>query len=294
MSFERVGWAAFGFSFRFRRRFRQRVSICVSAWLPVSAGFQVRLAAFSAANRLDHGRGAGDGGGTTEVATLTARGDKQCDAAGDTSYRWVAVTAADPQQQVSDLPGGQQLEGVWIDRPCLPGSRLGNRPSRLPPVDTIDRLLDNNRAVADGLPDKHLDVRPSRQLAVVTCMDSRLDVFAALGLGDGEAHVPRNAGGANTDDVIRSLALSQPDRDPRGDLIHHTECGRKGQRRRFRAECRRRGGAPAFASILSDVVSGAAVVRASAAHLLPSRGRARLVRRAATGCGDRVEADGEG
>lgn len=55
-------------------------------------------------------------------------------------------------------------------------------------MDVIDELIANNRAFADSLPRKHLDVQPSRRLAIVTCMDSRLDVFAALGLSDGEAH----------------------------------------------------------------------------------------------------------
>jgi len=63
-------------------------------------------------------------------------------------------------------------------------------------MDTIDQLLENNRNFAAGLAERHLDVEPQRHLAVVTCMDSRLDVFAALGLGQGEAHVLRNAGGA--------------------------------------------------------------------------------------------------
>jgi carbonic anhydrase len=93
-------------------------------------------------------------------------------------------------------------------------------------MDTIDQLLENNRAFADGLAERHLSVEPSRQLAVVTCMDSRLDVFAALGLGDGEAHVLRNAGGVITDDVIRSLAISQRRLGTRDVmLIHHTDCG---------------------------------------------------------------------
>ena len=74
-------------------------------------------------------------------------------------------------------------------------------------MDVIDDLVANNRAFAASLPAQHLDVRPRRQLAIVTCMDSRLDVFAALGLKDGEAHVLRNAGGVITDDVIRSLAV---------------------------------------------------------------------------------------
>jgi carbonic anhydrase len=117
-------------------------------------------------------------------------------------------------------------------------------------MDTIDQLLENNRAFADGLTDRHLPVEPSRQLAVVTCMDSRLDVFAALGLGDGEAHVLRNAGGVITDDVIRSLAISQRRLGTRDVmLIHHTDCGmQKLTDDGFRTELQETTGvAPAFA-----------------------------------------------
>jgi carbonic anhydrase len=93
-------------------------------------------------------------------------------------------------------------------------------------MDTIDALLGNNQAFATGHSERHLDVEPQRQLAIVTCMDSRLDVFAALGLGQGEAHVLRNAGGIITDDVIRSLAISQRRLGTREVmLIHHTDCG---------------------------------------------------------------------
>jgi carbonic anhydrase len=93
-------------------------------------------------------------------------------------------------------------------------------------METIDELLENNRTFAEPLADRHLDVQPSRRLAIVTCMDSRLDVFAALGLGDGEAHVLRNAGGVVSDDVIRSLAISQRRLGTREVmLIHHTDCG---------------------------------------------------------------------
>jgi carbonic anhydrase len=93
-------------------------------------------------------------------------------------------------------------------------------------MSAIDDLVGNNAASADSLPARHLDVRPSRKLAIVTCMDSRLDVFAALGLRDGEAHVVRNAGGVITDDVIRSLAISQRRLGTREVmLIHHTDCG---------------------------------------------------------------------
>jgi carbonic anhydrase len=117
-------------------------------------------------------------------------------------------------------------------------------------VDVIDELVANNRAFADSLPAVHLDVRPQRQLAIVTCMDSRLDVFAALGLGHGEAHVLRNAGGVITDDVIRSLAVSQRRLGTRAVmLIHHNDCGMQALTDDgFRAELQEATGvAPAFA-----------------------------------------------
>ena len=117
-------------------------------------------------------------------------------------------------------------------------------------MDIIDQLLENNRTFADGLGEQHLDVKPSRKLAVVTCMDSRLDVFAALGLGDGEAHILRNAGGVITDDVIRSLAISQRRLGTREVmLIHHTDCGmQKITDDGFRMELQETTGlAPAFA-----------------------------------------------
>jgi carbonic anhydrase len=117
-------------------------------------------------------------------------------------------------------------------------------------MSVIDELVANNENFATSLPDKHLDVRPSRQLAIVTCMDSRLDVFAALGLQDGEAHVLRNAGGVITDDVIRSLAVSQRRLGTREVmLIHHTDCGmQKLSDDGFRAELQEATGvSPAFA-----------------------------------------------
>lgn len=117
-------------------------------------------------------------------------------------------------------------------------------------VSAIDELLTSNHAFADSLQAEHLDVRPSRRLAIVTCMDSRLDVFAALGLRDGEAHVLRNAGGVITDDVIRSLAISQRRLGTREVmLIHHTDCGMQSlSDDGFRAELLAATGvAPAFA-----------------------------------------------
>jgi carbonic anhydrase len=124
-------------------------------------------------------------------------------------------------------------------------------------VDVIDDLVANNEGFAASLPEQHLDVAPSRRLAIVTCMDSRLDVFAALGLGHGEAHVLRNAGGVITDDVIRSLAISQRKLGTREVmLIHHTDCGMQTiTDDGFRAELQDATGvAPAFAvESFSDV-----------------------------------------
>ncbi len=117
-------------------------------------------------------------------------------------------------------------------------------------MSVIDELIAQNEVFAGSLPERHFDVRPSRELAIVTCMDSRLDVFAALGLGNGEAHVLRNAGGVITDDVIRSLAISQRLLGTREVmLIHHSDCGmEKISDDGFRAELREQTGvAPAFA-----------------------------------------------
>ena len=117
-------------------------------------------------------------------------------------------------------------------------------------MSAIDELLANNVAFAAGTPMESLEVSPKRALAVVTCMDSRLDVFAALGLGHGEAHILRNAGGVITDDVIRSLAVSQRLLGTREVmLIHHTDCGlMKITDDGFRAELQDASGmAPGFA-----------------------------------------------
>ena len=94
------------------------------------------------------------------------------------------------------------------------------------PGGVTDRLLANNEGFAADFEREHLEVEPTLRLAVVACMDSRLDAFAALGLKDGEAHVLRNAGGAITDDVVRSLAISQRRLGTEEIvLVHHTDCG---------------------------------------------------------------------
>jgi carbonic anhydrase len=91
---------------------------------------------------------------------------------------------------------------------------------------SADELLANNARYVATFVDRDLALRPRRQLAVVACMDSRMDIFQMLGLGQGEAHVIRNAGGIVTDDVIRSLVISQRLLGTREIiLIHHTNCG---------------------------------------------------------------------
>jgi carbonic anhydrase len=91
---------------------------------------------------------------------------------------------------------------------------------------SADEFLERNAEYAAGFADGHLPVRPARRLAVVACMDSRMDIFEMLGLAHGEAHVIRNAGGVITDDVIRSLCLSQRYLGTREIiLLHHTDCG---------------------------------------------------------------------
>jgi carbonic anhydrase len=90
----------------------------------------------------------------------------------------------------------------------------------------IDQLIAANRAYAGRFDRPHLSIRPSLRLAIVTCMDSRLDAFAALGLEQGQAHVLRNAGGVVTDDMIRSLAISQRRLGTEEIVVvQHTDCG---------------------------------------------------------------------
>jgi len=92
-------------------------------------------------------------------------------------------------------------------------------------MSVTDEYLENNRRYAATFTGP-LPLPPSKHVAVVACMDARLDVHALLGLGAGEAHVIRNAGGVVTDDEIRSLAISQRLLGTREIvLIHHTDCG---------------------------------------------------------------------
>jgi carbonic anhydrase len=89
-----------------------------------------------------------------------------------------------------------------------------------------DELLVNNEAYAASFDKADLPLPPAKKLAVIACMDARLNVYGALGLSEGDAHVIRNAGGVVTDDEIRSLAISQRLLGTEEIiLIHHTGCG---------------------------------------------------------------------
>ncbi len=104
-------------------------------------------------------------------------------------------------------------------------------------MSAIDHLVHANGKYTATFPGPR-PLRPKLRLAVLACMDSRLDLFGALGLEIGDAHLIRNAGGIPTDDVLRSLALSQRSLGTREVvIIHHTECGMDGfDDEAFRAE----------------------------------------------------------
>jgi carbonic anhydrase len=88
-----------------------------------------------------------------------------------------------------------------------------------------DELLANNAKYAENFSGP-LPLPPAKGIAIVACMDARLNIYAALGLNEGEAHVIRNAGGVITEDEIRSLAISQRLLGTTEIvLIHHTDCG---------------------------------------------------------------------
>ncbi|KIF78668.1 carbonic anhydrase [Streptomyces sp. 150FB] len=100
-----------------------------------------------------------------------------------------------------------------------------------------DRLIDANSRYAANFDDPGMDARPVLKVAVVACMDARLDLHDALGLDLGDCHTIRNAGGVVTDDVIRSLTISQRALGTRSVvLIHHTGCGMQSITEDFRHE----------------------------------------------------------
>jgi carbonic anhydrase len=93
-------------------------------------------------------------------------------------------------------------------------------------VSTIDELVHNANAYSESFENGDLPLPPAKRVAIVACMDARLNPYGLLGLHEGDAHVIRNAGGVITDDEIRSLAISQRLLGTEEImLIHHTDCG---------------------------------------------------------------------
>src|SRR4051794_30682395 len=93
-------------------------------------------------------------------------------------------------------------------------------------MSVTDELLANNKAYAENFDKGDLPLPPAKKLAVVACMDARLNPYGVLGLQEGDAHIIRNAGGVVTDDEIRSLSISQRLLGTEEIiLIHHTDCG---------------------------------------------------------------------
>ncbi len=93
-------------------------------------------------------------------------------------------------------------------------------------MSAIDELVENAERYRERFDKGSLTLPPSKRLAIVACMDARLNPYELLGLGEGDAHIIRNAGGVVTDDEIRSLAISQRLLGTEEVmLIHHTDCG---------------------------------------------------------------------
>jgi carbonic anhydrase len=138
-------------------------------------------------------------------------------------------------------------------------------------MSATDELLANNESYAASFDARDLPAPPAKKVAVVACMDARLNIYGALGLREGDAHVIRNAGGVVTDDAIRSLAISQRLLGTEEIvLIHHTGCGMLSfTDDSFRADVERDTGirppwaAEAFDDLDGDVRQSIARVKAS-------------------------------
>jgi carbonic anhydrase len=138
-------------------------------------------------------------------------------------------------------------------------------------MSATDDLLRNNEAYAGSFDKGDLPIPPGKKVAVIACMDARLDPARALGLEEGDAHVIRNAGGVVTDDAIRSLAISQRLLGTEEIvLIHHTGCGMLTfNDDEFRASIEKDTGirpawaAEAFADLEGDVRQSIARIQAS-------------------------------
>lgn len=138
------------------------------------------------------------------------------------------------------------------------------------PKTVTDELVSANQRYAADFTDPGMNARPVRGVAIVACMDARLDLHAALGLDLGDCHTIRNAGGVVTDDIIRSLTISQRALGTRSVvLIHHTNCGLEQLTEGFRQELEREVGqkpnwaVESFTDVDQDVRQSMARVRTS-------------------------------
>ena len=138
-------------------------------------------------------------------------------------------------------------------------------------MSATDDLVNNAEEYASSFDKGDLPMPPAKGVAIVACMDARLDPAGLLGLSEGDAHVIRNAGGAVTDDAIRSLAISQRLLGTREIiLIHHTDCGMLTfQDDKFRNDIEAETGvrpqwaAETFTNLEDDVRQSAARIQAS-------------------------------
>jgi carbonic anhydrase len=148
-------------------------------------------------------------------------------------------------------------------------------------VSATDELVRNNEAYTYRYRQRNLPAAPRSRVAVLACMDSRVDVHRVLGLAEGDAHVIRNAGGQATDDAIRSLAISQWRMGTTEIvLVHHTRCGMaEFTDAELNAEVRARTGREppfswgAFTDVVADLRRTAATIRSS--PFIPHRGSIR-------------------
>ena len=148
-------------------------------------------------------------------------------------------------------------------------------------MSVTDELLANNEAYSASFDKGDLPMPPAKKVAVVACMDARVNPFGALGLQEGDAHVIRNAGGVISDDAIRSLAISQRLLGTEEIiLIHHTDCGMltftdDDFKRSIQADVGIKPGwaAESFADLDEDVRQS--VARIEASPFLPHKGSVR-------------------
>jgi carbonic anhydrase len=148
-------------------------------------------------------------------------------------------------------------------------------------MSATDDLLENAKRYAETFDLADLPLPPAKQIAVLACMDARLNVYGLLGLKEGDAHVIRNAGGVVTDDEIRSLSISQRLLGTKEIvLIHHTDCGMltfsdEDFRRQLHADTgvKPEWAAEAFDDLEEDVRQSVARIKAS--PFIPEKGSIR-------------------